>query len=44
MDKNYLFLFNALTDVIAKLDALRNNIVVLQQNAEEMYISIDNED
>lgn len=39
MDKNYLFLFNALTDLIAELESIRQRAIWVQQMAEERYIS-----
>lgn len=39
MDKKYLLLFNAITDTISALDILRDHLVAIQQEAEEMYIS-----
>lgn len=38
MDKKYLFLFNAITDMISELEALRGGLISVQQQAEELYI------
>ena len=39
MDTKYLLLFNAITDAISALDNLRDRLVAVQQESEEMYIS-----
>ncbi|MDY3282694.1 hypothetical protein [Dysosmobacter sp.] len=39
LSKEYLLLFNALTDVERGLRELRERIVAAQQTAEELYIS-----
>lgn len=39
MPDSYFALFNAITDAIRALDALRASLVKAQQDAEESYIS-----
>lgn len=39
MDKKYLLLFNAITDIISELEALRDRLIAVQQQAEEIYIT-----
>lgn len=39
LTKEYLLLFNALTDVEQTLQELRERVVSAQQAAEELYIS-----
>lgn len=39
MDKKYLFLFNAITDMISELEAMRERLILIQQQAEELYIT-----
>ena len=39
MEKEYSLLFNAITDTIKKLDELKMQLVQIQQQAEEIYIS-----
>ena len=37
--KEYTLLFNALSDAIDKLEALKNELIFTQQQAEEIVIS-----
>lgn len=39
MEKEYSLLFNAITDTIKKLDELKMQLIQIQQQAEEIYIS-----
>lgn len=39
MTKEYLVLFGAISDVIAGLEELREQLIHAQQDAEEIYIS-----
>ena len=39
MEKEYSLLFNAITDTIKKLDELKVQLIQIQQQAEEIYIS-----
>ena len=39
MEKEYSLLFNAITDTIKKLDELKMQLIKIQQQAEEIYIS-----
>ena len=36
--KEYLLLFNAITDAEETLQQLRSNLIAVQQEAEELYI------
>ena len=38
MTKEYLFLFNAVTDAILALESLRAELMAAQQTAEELYV------
>ena len=38
MTKEYLFLFNAVTDAILALESLRAELMAAQQTAEEIYV------
>lgn len=38
MRKEYLLLFNAMTDLLAELQALQLAIIRTQQQAEELYL------
>ena len=40
--KEYLLLFNAITDVEITLKDLKEKLIFVQQQAEELYISRDN--
>lgn len=42
MDAKYLILFNAITDTISQLETLRDRLIAVQQETEEIYISSDN--
>lgn len=45
ISKEYLLLFNALTDTEEALSRLRNELLSVQQQAEELYLSgSDDED
>lgn len=37
----YLLLFNAITDAEKALDELKQRLILIQQQAEELYISRD---
>ncbi len=37
--KEYLFLFNTVTDLAQSLEELRNQLITAQRNAEELYLS-----
>ena len=37
--KEYLILFNAITDTVQTLELLQSKLICIQQLAEEMYIS-----
>ena len=39
MPEEYTLLFNAISDALETLDALRKDLIVAQQEAEEKYIS-----
>lgn len=39
ISKEYLVLFNTITDAESALEALRQKLIVAQQLAEELYIS-----
>lgn len=39
LTKEYLLLFNAITDAAASLNALREDLIAVQQQAEELYLS-----
>ena len=39
MDQNYLLLFNAVTDTIEQLEGMKQRLILMQQEAEEIYIS-----
>jgi len=39
--KEYLLLFNTITQTIERLEALRNDLIFCQQRAEELYIAND---
>ncbi len=39
--KEYTLLFNAIIDAIGKLDALKAELILAQQHAEEIVISRD---
>ena len=39
MPEEYTVLFNAITDALKTLEALRENLITAQQTAEEIYIS-----
>ena len=39
MSEEYTLLFNAITDALETLDALRKQLMEAQQKAEEIYIS-----
>ena len=38
MRKEYMFLFNALTDLLQEVRKLEQAIIVAQQQAEELYL------
>lgn len=38
VSKEYLILFNAITDTVQTLESLRFKLISIQQLAEEMYI------
>ena len=38
ISKEYLFLFNAITDAEASLDRLRQQLIAVQQQAEELFL------
>lgn len=38
MTKEYLLLFNAVTDAIAALEQLRERLILAQQKAEDAYL------
>lgn len=42
--KEYLVLFNAITDIEQALESLRLRLIATQQEAEELYISRSDED
>lgn len=37
--KKYTLLFNAITDAIEELEKLKQQLIIAQQEAEEIYIS-----
>lgn len=37
--KDYSLLFNAITDAIEELEILKEKLIIVQQEAEEAYIS-----
>lgn len=37
--KEYTLLFNAITDAIEELEKLKQQLIIAQQEAEEIYIS-----
>lgn len=37
--KEYLFLFNTVTDLAQNLEELRNRLIAAQRDAEELYLS-----
>lgn len=39
MDQKYLLLFNAVTNMIEQLDGMKEQLILVQQEAEELYIS-----
>lgn len=39
LTKEYLLLFNAITDAEASLNALREDLISVQQQAEELYLA-----
>ena len=39
MSEEYTLLFNAITDALETLEAIRNNLIQAQQQAEEIWIS-----
>ena len=39
MSEEYTLLFNAISDALETLDALRKDLIFAQQEAEEKYIS-----
>ena len=39
MSEEYILLFNAITDALATLETIRNDLIQAQQMAEEIYIS-----
>lgn len=39
ISKEYLKLFNTIVDTINTLDALKYDLIIAQQQAEELYIS-----
>ena len=39
MSEEYILLFNTITDVLETLDSLRKQLIEVQQQAEEIYIS-----
>ena len=39
MPEEYILLFNAITDALATLETIRNDLMQAQQMAEEIYIS-----
>lgn len=39
ISQEYLLLFNAITDVEQSLERLRQQLILAQQEAEELYIS-----
>ncbi|SFP88754.1 hypothetical protein SAMN05216343_11742 [Oscillibacter sp. PC13] len=39
--KEYLLLFNAITDAEETLQQLRSNLIAVQQKAEELYVTAD---
>lgn len=42
MDEKYLILFNTITDTISQLEAIKEQLVAVQQETEEIYISSGN--
>ena len=43
MEKAYFYLFTEISNLMDELSALRSKLVSVQQNAEEMYISVGSE-
>jgi len=41
ISQEYLLLFNAITDTEKALDELKQRLILIQQQAEELYISRD---
>lgn len=41
LTKEYLLLFNAISDAESSLESLRNKLIEVQTEAEELYISKD---
>lgn len=39
MPEEYILLFNTITDALKDLEALRDKLILAQQQAEEIYIS-----
>ena len=39
MDEKYVILFNAITDAISQLEAMKERLIAAQQKTEELYIS-----
>lgn len=39
LPEEYLILFSAITDALAKLEQIKQDLIVAQQAAEEAYIS-----
>ena len=39
MPEEYIVIFNAITDALKTLEELRENLILAQQTAEEIYIS-----
>lgn len=40
MEKAYFYLFTEISKLMDEMSALRSKMVTIQQNAEEMYISV----
>ena len=43
LKKEYLFLFNALTDTEEALQQLRRDLMAVQQQAEELFLSAEDD-
>ncbi len=44
ISKEYLLLFNALTDTEKELQRLRNDLLAVQQQAEELFLNEEEEE
>lgn len=42
MEKLYFYLFNEISSMMEQLAAMQEHLVIVQQTAEEGYISLDN--